>query len=86
VQRSIVHLIRDSLRFVPDKRRRKVTHDLKPIYTAVDADAGAEALEAFGGSWGQRYPMITTSWRDAWQHVIPSPPSARCSSRRLHVG
>jgi len=71
VQTCIVHLIRQSLRFVPDKHRRAVAKDLKPIYTAVDADAAAEALAAFESSWGERYPMIGTTWRQTWEHVIP---------------
>lgn len=80
VQTCIVHLIRHSLRFVPDKHRKKVAADLRPIYTAVDADAAAEALDRFDADWGERYPMITQSWRDAWQHVIPFlafPPDVR---------
>ena len=71
VQTCIVHLIRQSLRFVPDKHRRPVAKDLKPIYTAVDADAAAEALAEFDRIWGERYPMIAKTWRDTWEHVIP---------------
>jgi putative transposase len=71
VQTCIVHLIRQSLRFVPDKHRRPVATDLKPIYTATDVDAAAEALAAFEAEWGERYPMIGTTWREAWEHVIP---------------
>jgi len=71
VQTCIVHLIRHSLRFVPDKYRRAVAKDLKPIYTAADVDAAASALAAFDASWGERYPMIGTTWRESWQHVIP---------------
>ncbi len=71
VQTCIVHLIRQSLRFVPDKHRRAVAKELKPIYTAVDADAAAEALTAFEATWGERYPMIGKTWRDTWEHVIP---------------
>jgi putative transposase len=71
VQTCIVHLIRQSLRFVPDKHRRPVAKDLRPIYTAVDADAAAEALAAFEQTWSERYPMIAKTWRDAWEHVIP---------------
>jgi putative transposase len=80
VQTCIVHLIRQSLRFVPDKHRKKVAHDLRPIYTAVDADAAAEALQRFEGEWGERYPMIGNTWREAWEHVIPFlafPPNVR---------
>jgi putative transposase len=71
VQTCIVHLIRQSLRFVPDKHRRGVAKDLKPIYTAVDADAAADALAAFEQVWGERYPMIGKTWREAWEYVIP---------------
>lgn len=71
VQTCIVHLIRQSLRFVPDKYRRQVAKDLKPIYTALDVDAAAEALSAFEADWGERYPMIGKTWREAWEHVIP---------------
>src|SRR5205085_1037180 len=60
-----------SLRFVPDKQRRAVAKDLRPIYTAIDADAAAEALAAFETTGGERYPMIGKTWREAWEHVIP---------------
>jgi putative transposase len=71
VQTCIVHLIRQSLRFVPDKHRRQVAKDLKPIYTAVDADAAAEALKRFKADSGERYPMIGKTWHETWEHVIP---------------
>ena len=80
MQTRIVHLIRQSLRFVPDKHRRAVARDLRPIYTAVDADAAAEALAAFEQAWGERYPMIGKTWRESWEHVIPFlafPPNVR---------
>jgi putative transposase len=80
VQTCIVHLIRHSLRFVPDKYRRAVAKDLKPIYTAQDADEALRALERFEAEWGDRYPMIGKSWREVWEHVIPFlafPPEVR---------
>jgi putative transposase len=80
VQTCIVHLIRSSLRFVPDKHRKKVAQDLRPIYTAIDADTAADALAGFEQLWGERYPMIGKTWRDTWEHVIPFlafPPDVR---------
>jgi putative transposase len=80
VQTCIVHPIRQSLRFVPDKHRRAVAKDLKPIYTAVDADAAAEALARFESDWGERYPMIGKTRLETWEHVIPFlafPPEVR---------
>jgi putative transposase len=71
VQTCIVHLIRHSLRYVPRRQYDAVVKDLKPIYTAIDADAALVALEAFEEKWGARLPVIGQAWRDAWEHVIP---------------
>ena len=71
MQTCIVHLIRHSLKHVPRREREQVARDLKPIYTAVDADAAQEALERFDEKWGQRFPVITKAWLDAWEYVIP---------------
>jgi putative transposase len=47
VQTCIVHLIRNSLKYVPRREFADVARDLKPIYTAVDADAAQIELERF---------------------------------------
>jgi putative transposase len=78
VQTCVVHLIRHSLKYVP--RREQVARDLKPIYTAVDADAAQHALEAFDEKWGKRFPVVTQAWLTAWEYVIPFlafPPEVR---------
>jgi putative transposase len=80
VQTCIVHLIRHSLRFVPRREREQVARDLKPIYTATDADAAAVELEHFDEQWGERFPVITQAWRSAWEQVTPFlafPPEVR---------
>jgi putative transposase len=71
VQTCIVHLIRASLRYVPRREREQVARDLKPIYTAKDADQAQAELEAFDEKWGQRFPVITQTWLNAWEHVTP---------------
>jgi len=80
VQTCIVHLIRASLKYVPRREREQVARDLKPIYTAIDADAAQAELEAFDEKWGARFPVITQAWLDAWEYVIPFlafPPQVR---------
>jgi putative transposase len=80
VQTCIVHLIRHSLKYVPRREREHVARDLKPIYTAIDADQAALELEAFDQKWGQRFPVITQAWLNAWEHVTPFlafPPEVR---------
>ena len=71
MQTCVVHLIRHSLKYVPRREREQVARDLKPIYTAVDADAAQAALEAFDDKWGARFPVITHAWLNAWGYVIP---------------
>jgi putative transposase len=71
VQTCLVHLIRSSLRYVPRRDREQVARDLKPIYTAKDADQAQAELEAFDEKWGQRFPPITQAWLNAWEHVTP---------------
>src|SRR5438067_5683150 len=71
VQTCIVHLIRHSLKYVPRREREQVARDLKPIYTAVDADAARVALEAFDERWGSRFPVIAQAWLNAWEYVTP---------------
>ena len=56
---------------MPRREREQVARDLKPIYTALDADAAHAALEAFDEQWGQRFPVITQAWLNAWEHVTP---------------
>ncbi|MDQ3728377.1 MAG: IS256 family transposase [Actinomycetota bacterium] len=80
VQTCIVHLIRSSLKYVPRREREQVARDLKPIYTAIDADTAQVELEAFDEKWGARFPVITQAWLDAWEYVIPFlafPPQVR---------
>jgi putative transposase len=80
VQTCIVHLIRHSLKYVPRREREQVARDLKPIYTAADADAAHLELERFDEKWGQRFPVITQAWLNAWEYVTPFlafPPEVR---------
>ena len=71
VQTCIVHLIRSSLRYVNYRDRRTVAKDLRPIYTAANAEQAASELERFDETWGARYPMIGQAWRRDWDCIIP---------------
>ena len=80
VQTCTVPLIRGSLKYVPRREREQVARDLKPIYTAIDADAAQAELERFDEKWGARFPVITQAWLDAWEYVTPFlafPPEVR---------
>ena len=71
VQTCIVHLIRQSLRYVPRKKYDQVVKDLRPVYTAVDADQALAALEAFEEKWGAQLPPVVQAWRNSWDYITP---------------
>ncbi len=71
VQLCIVHMVRNSMRYVPWKFKRAVLKDLKKVYKAATVEAAEQALDAFEEAWGQQYPMAAKSWRSRWENVIP---------------
>jgi transposase-like protein len=71
VQLCIVHMVRNSLKFVPYKDRKAIAADLKTIYLSPSEESAATALDAFSQKWDLKYPMISRSWRTRWPEVIP---------------
>ena len=72
LQTCIVHLLRHSLDFANWKERKPLAAALRPIYTAVSADAADAALDTFArGPRGLKFPTVVAAWRRAWTHVIP---------------
>lgn len=71
VQLCIVHMVRNSLKFVSYKFRRELAADLKTIYRAVSVEEAEENLEAFSRKWDAKYPMISKSWKAHWDQVTP---------------
>jgi putative transposase len=71
VQLCIVHMIRNSLRYVGWKERKAVARDLRTIYTAATVEAAEKALEVFSSTWGERFPVIPKIWRSHWENIIP---------------
>lgn len=71
VQLCIVHMLRNSFKYVCYKDRKEVAANLKEIYTAINADEAAEALEQFAGKWDGKYPSISRSWKNHWANIIP---------------
>jgi transposase-like protein len=70
VQLCIVHMIRNSLRYVSWKDSKAVTRGLKTIYQASTEALAQEALEAFATNWDEKYPQISKSWRRHWPNLI----------------
>ena len=71
IQLCIVHMVRNSLKFVSWKDRKAVAADLKEIYRPATVELAEKALEAFSVKWDSKYPAITPSWRNNWENIIP---------------
>ena len=69
IQLCIVHMVRNSLKFVPWKDYKAITADLKRIYQSVTEDEALMALDQFEQRWDSKYPNISRSWRNHWQNV-----------------
>lgn len=69
IQHCIVHMIRNSTKFVSYKDLKAVCRDLKEVYSAINAESGHEALEEFGKKWNDKYPMIQASWERNWNDL-----------------
>jgi len=71
VQLCIVHMVRNSVKYVSYKDLKSVTADLKKIYTAVNETTALLELESFAEKWDDKYPVISDIWKRNWSGVIP---------------
>jgi len=71
VQLCIVHMVRNSVRYVNWKDRKQLCADLKTIYKAATAELAETALEEFAQKWDEKYSTISIMWRRNWENVIP---------------
>lgn len=69
IQLCIVHMVRNSVKYVPWKDYKAVTADLKKIYQSVTEDEALLALDLFADRWDERYPQISRSWRAHWNNL-----------------
>ena len=69
IQLCIVHMVRNSVKYVVWKDYKAVTSDLKTIYQANTEDEALLALDQFCSRWGEKYPQIGKSWRAHWQNI-----------------
>lgn len=71
VQLCLVHMVRNSLKYVSWKQRKEVAADLKAIYQAPTAEQAEMELMAFEEKWDETHPSIGQSWRRNWANITP---------------
>ena len=71
VQLCIVHMVRNSLKYVSYKDRKALAADLKKIYTSITSDEAERELEVFAAKWDSKYGAISAQWRRNWPNITP---------------
>jgi len=69
IQLCIVHMVRNSMKFVPWKDYKAIAADLKAIYQATTEEKALQSLDQFAQRWDEKYPQISKSWRSHWQNL-----------------
>jgi transposase-like protein len=69
IQLCIVHMVRNSLKYVSWKDYKAVTADLKRIYQATTEDQALAELDRFSQQWNAHYPQIAKSWTTHWVNL-----------------
>ncbi|EJU19736.1 transposase, mutator family [Mogibacterium sp. CM50] len=70
-QRCIVHQVRNTLKYVPDKDRKTFATDLKTIYHAATEEKARKALDGVNSKWTPKYPNSMKRWYDNWDAISP---------------
>ena len=80
IQLCIVHMVRNSLKYVVWKDYKSVTADLKRIYQATTEELALAELDRFAQLWDDKYPQIAKSWKTHWANlrtIFEYPPAIR---------
>lgn len=70
-QRCIVHMVRNTLKYVANKDMKTFARDLKTIYTAANEESALARLEAVTEKWSEHYPHAMNRWHDNWDAISP---------------
>ena len=68
-QGCVVHVIRNSSKYVAYKHKKAFCADLKPIYRAPTEEAALEAFDALEKKWGDKYQLAVDTWQRNWQRL-----------------
>jgi transposase-like protein len=71
VQRCIIHMLRNSFRYISYKDIKKFASDFKAVYKAPNEEVALAELEILKENWGKKYPYAINSWEMNWDVVSP---------------
>lgn len=71
MQRCIVHMIRNTLKYVVYKDKKEFASDLKTIYLAPNEEIARQNLDIVNEKWEKKYPYSMKSWYENWDCISP---------------
>lgn len=69
VQVCVIHMIRASLRHIPNKHYKEFVGDLKRVYQAISLEIAESELEKLIEKWGDRYKHAVNTWKNNWRNI-----------------
>lgn len=69
IQLCIIHMIRNSVKYIGSKYQKEFCADLKNIYRAPSETAGKEELKKLEDKWLEKYPLAVNPWRNHWENL-----------------
>lgn len=66
VQRCIVHMLRNSFKYINDNDRKKFAADFRRVYQASTEEIGLTELDSLKEKWGEKYPYAISNWEENW--------------------
>ena len=70
-QRCMVHMVRNTLKYVASKDMKAFAADLRTIYNATSEDEGQKARDRVVEKWSSKYPNSMKRWIENWDVVVP---------------
>ena len=71
IQTCVIHLLRNTFRYVSRRYWDQIAKDIRPVYTAATEAAAKERFVEFTANWGAQYPAIIRLWENAWSEFVP---------------
>ena len=69
IQRCVIHMLRNSFKYVNYSDLKKFSSDFKAVYNAPNEKAGLDALAEIREKWGRKYPYAVSNWENNWEDI-----------------
>ena len=69
IQRCVIHMLRNSFKYVNYNDLKKFSADFKAVYNAPNESAALSELETIKEKWGKKYPYAISNWENNWEDV-----------------